>query len=238
MRGLDRLAAGCLAVGLLAVLALPPAGAAASEAEEAAWAEIAEPADPLEPVNRVVFELNLKLYDHVLEPAYDAYLRAVPVSARSVVRNFFDNARLPFSAANAVMAGRFDLAGDYARQFAVNTTFGALGTLNVATEIGLASADPFTASDVLCAYDVPTGPYVMLPFFGPGNARSLAGRAGDALIGYTALDQIYPAYLAGINLNRYERIHGTRGLLEASVDPYLATRAAFAQVDSSCGDLL
>ena len=40
----------------------------------------------------------------------------------------------------------------------------------------------------------------------------------------------------GINLNRYERLRGTRGLLDASVDPYLATRSAFAQLDTRCGE--
>ena len=237
MRRLERLVVGCLAAGLLAGLAPGPAGAAEGEAEEAWLAETPRPVDPLEPVNRTLFKLNLELYDHVLEPAYGGYLRTVPASIRTVMRNFFDNARLPFSTANAVIAGRFDLAGDYAKRFAVNTTFGALGTLDVATEVGLASSGPFTVGDVLCTYDVPPGPYVMVPFFGPNNARSLAGRVGDALTGYNILDQVYPVYFAGINLNRYERARGTRGLLEASIDPYLAARTAFAQVDSRCGDL-
>jgi ABC-type transporter lipoprotein component MlaA len=71
---------------------------------------------------------------------------------------------------------------------------------------------------------------------GPNNARSLAGRVGDAATGYSVLGDLYPGYFAGINLNRYARLRDSRGLLEASVDPYLATRSAFAQLDTRCGE--
>ncbi len=211
--------------------------ASAATAGDDAWAaEAQEPADPIEPVNRAIFELNLKLYDHVLEPAYLAYRDAVPDPVRKVVRHFFDNARLPFSAANAAVAGELDLACGYAKRFAVNTTFGALGTLDVASEVGFERQGAFSIGDVLCAYDVPAGPYLMTPVLGPNNARSLAGRVGDAFTGYSTLGDVYPGYFAGINLNRYEQLRQSRGMLDASVDPYLATRSAFAQLDTRCGE--
>lgn len=224
-----------LTAALAALLAAGPVSAEA-KGEESWAASLPEPADPLEPVNRAVFELNLKLYDHVLEPAYKAYVEGVPEQARKAVRNFFDNARLPFSAANAAAAGRLDLARDYAGRFAVNATFGLLGTLDVASEVGLERLGAFTVGDVLCAYEVPAGPYLMAPVLGPNNARSLAGRVGDAVAGYSVLGDLYPGYFAGINLNRYARLRDSRGLLEASVDPYLATRSAFAQLDTRCGE--
>jgi phospholipid-binding lipoprotein MlaA len=140
------------AAALTAMLPHQPAGAAAGDDR---WAtEAVEPADPLEPVNRAVFELNLKLYDNVLEPAYRAYIDGVPESARKMIRNVFDTARLPFSAVNAAAAGRLELAGSYAKRFAVNATFGALGTLEVASEVGLehqgASASATCSAPTMC----------------------------------------------------------------------------------------
>jgi phospholipid-binding lipoprotein MlaA len=223
------------ALGLAAVATAAHAPAARAAGDSWADHEAQAIADPFEPVNRAVFALNVALQDYALEPAYAAYLGGVPDSVRAVVRNFFDNARLPFSAANATAAGRLDLAGAYAKRFAVNATFGALGTLDVASGLGYRAREAFTVGDVLCAYDVPAGPYVMVPVLGPNNARGLAGRVGDAMAGYAVLDGLYPAYFAGINLNRYGRVRAARRLLDASVDPYLAARSAFAQLDARCG---
>ena len=153
-----------------------------------------------------------------------------------MIHNVFDTARLPFSAVNAAAAGRLELAGSYAKRFAVNATFGALGTLDVASEVGFEHQGAFSIGDVLCTYDVPAGPYVVAPVLGPNNARSLAGRVGDAYAGYSVMGDVYPAYFAGINLNRYGRLRENRGLLDASVDPYLVTRSAFAQLDTRCGE--
>ena len=223
-----------VAAVLTALLAPQPAGATAGDDRWAA--EAVEPADPLEPVNRAIFELNLKLYDKVLDPAYWAYIDGVPESARKMIRNVFDTARLPFSAVNAAAAGRLELAGSYAKRFAVNATFGALGTLDVASEVGFEHQGAFSIGDVLCTYNVPSGPYVVAPVLGPNNARSLAGRVSDAYAGYSVMGDVYPAYFAGINLNRYGRLRENRGLLDASIDPYLATRSAFAQLDTRCGE--
>ena len=64
-----------VAASMAALLPPQPAGATAGDDRWAA--EAVEPADPLEPVNRAIFELNLKLYDKVLDPAYRAYIDGV-----------------------------------------------------------------------------------------------------------------------------------------------------------------
>lgn len=226
--------------GLLVLLALAAWSSSlraepAAGIEDEAWAEAPAAPDPWESVNRRLFAFNLRLYDDLLEPAFRFYTREVPESVRHAVRNVVDTARQPFSALASASAGHWSLSRDYLHRFGVNATFGLLGTLDVASEIGVPRREAYTVGDVLCRYGLPPGPYLVLPFFGPSNLRATAGRAGDIALSVYTLGDFYPPYILGTNLARYERISAGRRALQGALDPYALARAAFAQLDQACG---
>jgi phospholipid-binding lipoprotein MlaA len=227
-------------LALLAAVAAPgwPARAEPSPAlEDEAWAEAQPAPDPWEALNRRLFDLNLSLYDGLLEPVFRIYTTEVPEGVQQALRNLVDTARQPFSALTSASAGRWPLSRDYLRRFGVNATFGLLGTLDVASEVGIPRRDAYTVGDVLCRYAVPPGPYVVLPFFGPTNLRGTAGRAGDIALSVYALGDLYPPYIVGTNIQRYERIRTSRNALEGALDPYVLARTAFTQLDQRCGSV-
>jgi phospholipid-binding lipoprotein MlaA len=234
---LSALARGARALAFCAIAVLggrveaAPSGAL----EDEGWADGPVVADPWEPLNRRLFALNLRLYDSVLEPAFRFYTGKVPEDAQRALRNLVDTARQPFSALASASTGDWALSRDYLHRFGVNAVFGLLGTLDVASEIGVPQHEPFTVGDVLCDYAVPPGPYLVLPFFGPSNLRGAAGRVGDIALGVYALADYYPIYIAGAHLQGYEKISAGRRALDDALDSYAMGRAAFAQLDRTCG---
>lgn len=205
------------------------------ELDDEAWAEAPPPPDPMEALNRRLFDLNLRLYDGLLEPAFRFYTSEVPVGVQHALRNVVDTARQPFSALASASAGHWSLSRDYLYRFGLNATFGLLGVLDVASEVGVPRRDAYTVGDVFCDYALPPGPYVVMPFFGPSNLRGAAGRVGDIALGVTALGDFYPPYILGTNLYRYEDISAGRRSLQGTIDPYVVARAAFAQHNQRCG---
>jgi phospholipid-binding lipoprotein MlaA len=60
----------------------------------------------------------------------------------------------------------------------VNSTIGILGLFDVATEAGL-EKNKEDFGQTLGVWGVPSGPYVVLPLFGPSSVRDTAGLALD-----------------------------------------------------------
>lgn len=192
--------------------------------------------DPFEGINRRINDFNQTVYGAVIDPAYAAYEDHVPASVRDGAANFFDNLRHPFSAANSALAGEWTLSRHYLRRFTVNSTFGLLGVSDVAGETGLPRRRPFTFGDVLCAHDVPSGPYLVLPVIGPADLRSAAGRVVDIVTASFAVGDYGNAYHAGVYVHEHERARGALSRLEAvSIDAYAATRSVVEQAGASCG---
>ena len=64
----------------------------------------------------------------------------------------------------------------------INTTLGVGGIADVAgEEYGIKNVNE-DFDQALGAFGIPTGPYVILPFFGPSTARNIIGRAADAIM--------------------------------------------------------
>ncbi|TSE20233.1 putative phospholipid-binding lipoprotein MlaA [Tepidimonas alkaliphilus] len=149
-----------------------------------ATAPDAHPADPLEPLNRGVYRFNEALDEAVLKPVAKGYVEVVPQPLRTGVGNFFANWRDLWSAVNATLQARPQPAAENFMRFAVNTVFGLLGVLDVASEMGI----PRTTLDfghTLGRWGVPAGPYLVLPLLGPSTVRDTVAlpvdRRGDAV---------------------------------------------------------
>lgn len=136
--------------------------------------------DPLEPMNRKVFAFNEVIDSKVLKPVATSYKEHLPQVVQSGVSNFFSNLRTPWSSFNLLLQGRFGDSATAVARFGANTTVGVLGLIDVAGRWGM----PHRSEDfglTLDTWGVGTGPYVVLPIFGPSNLRDALSIPVDSL---------------------------------------------------------
>ncbi|HEV6966607.1 VacJ family lipoprotein [Roseateles sp.] len=126
--------------------------------------------DPWESWNRKVFAFNEKLDENVLKPVATAYSEVVPSPVRTGIGNFFGNIGDAWSAVNLMLQGRFKAGLEQGMRFAVNSTFGLVGLLDVATEAGL-EKNSQDFGKTLGKWGMGTGAYVVWPVFGPSSVR-------------------------------------------------------------------
>lgn len=128
------------------------------------------PKDPFESYNRSMFMANAAVDLVVTKPLARGYVAVVPAPLRECVSNVFDNLKVPFSAINNLLQGKGQAACEDLARFALNTVFGLGGCFDVATQAGIPNhKEDF--GQTLGAWGVPSGPYLVLPFFGPSNVR-------------------------------------------------------------------
>jgi len=138
----------------------------------------ANPQDPFEKFNRAVFNFNDAVDRTALKPAATAYKNVTPDFVQTGVNNFFGNLSDLWSSANnfAQLKGQ-DGLNDFTR-FAVNSTLGLAGVLDIATPAGLRKHNE-DLGQTLGYWGVPPGPYLMLPLLGPSTVRDTAVLPGD-----------------------------------------------------------
>ncbi|MCS6927365.1 MAG: VacJ family lipoprotein [Candidatus Binatia bacterium] len=137
------------------------------------------PADPLAPFNEKMFWFNLKLDDYLVRPVASGYAKIFPIGARRGVDRFFDNVGVVPRFANNLLQFRLVGAARELSRFLVNTTLGGVGFFDVADSwLGL-KPSPADFGQTLWKYGVPSGPYLVLPFFGPSTIRDAVGLAAD-----------------------------------------------------------
>ena len=180
------LATASLLAGILSLSMT--ASVAALEYDDYYEDEIRNP-DPWEPVNRVVFRFNDTLDTYALRPVAKGYDRIMPEFLNDGVSNVFNNLGEPKNLVNNLLQGKMhDASVDLAR-FLMNTTVGVVGVFDVATRMGLQRNDE-DFGQTLGAWGVKSGPYVMLPRFGPSTVRDTGSFAAEGLAGYSYRGQV------------------------------------------------
>lgn len=141
----------------------------------------ANPRDPYEGFNRKVFAFNEGLDKAVLKPVAKGYNKVVPRLARTGATNFFNNLRVVVTTFNdAIQLKGKKVPVDIAR-FATNLTFGIFGLIDVATELGIENRNEDFGQS-LGYWGVGSGPYLVLPLFGPSTVRDGVGLAADFVV--------------------------------------------------------
>jgi phospholipid-binding lipoprotein MlaA len=135
--------------------------------------------DPLSGFNEPMFTFNLKLDDWVLRPVASGYATVLPEPARESVGNFFDNVRVIPRFANNLFQLKLAEAGGEVARFGINTTVGVVGLFDPADKWFGLKEHPNDFGLTIRYYDIPTGPYVMLPFFGPSTIGDTVGLVAD-----------------------------------------------------------
>lgn len=219
------------------------AGAATPGASPAEVQEIvvsgrhhATPSDPLERVNAISFSATRKIDDAVTAPAAHAYGKVVPKPVRMGLRNFFSNLREPVVFANYLLQLKPGKAIETAGRFAINTTLGIGGTIDVAKRC------PFNLplrdnrfSDTLGYYGVKPGPFLFVPVAGPTTVRDVVGGmvdffASPFMIGGPFRSRPYVISAAAIRiLDRRDQKEAMLSTVHGSEDPYAARRDLYLE---------
>ncbi len=190
------------------------------------------PRDPLEPLNRGIYKFN-DVADHILlTPAAEIYKGVLPEIVRTGISNFFANVNDVVIALNSLLQGKFTQAVSDVSRIAVNTTVGLLGTIDVATEIGLEKHNE-DFGQTLGYWGFGAGPYLVLPIVGPSSLRDSIGLLGDVKttpMSYVnpmrTRNQVYALFV----ISRRSELLETGKLLEiAALDPYEFVRDAYLQ---------
>lgn len=188
--------------------------------------------DPLQGYNRAMHSFNSSLDRNVIRPVAKGYDTVVPTGISQAVTNFFSNLNDITVILNDLLQFKFDQALDDSGRFALNTTVGFAGILDVATMAGHRKNNE-DFGQTLGVWGFEPGPYVVLPFFGPRNVRDSFGLVGDM---YT--DPVNHLDDAGARNGLIVlRVIDTRAnylniknvLDEASVDEYSYVRNAYIQ---------
>lgn len=164
------LAVLALAAGLTGCQTVQGVGTRIERAVDKVMGSKGQRLDPWENWNRKVFAFNEKLDAHVLKPVATAYSEVVPSPIRTGIDNFFGNIGDAWSAVNLVLQGRFKPGIEQGMRFAVNSTLGLAGVLDIATEAGL-EKNSQDFGKTLGHWGMGTGAYVVWPLFGPSSVR-------------------------------------------------------------------
>lgn len=193
--------------------------------------EAAENGDPLEPFNRTMYDFNDVLDRNLIGPIADGYVAITPDPARTAVTNFFDNLLYPWVVINTWLQGKFTRGAEDAGRFMVNTTFGLLGLIDIATPMGLEAHDE-DLGQTLAVWGMPEGAYLVLPVLGPNSVRDapdlVARRSVNILDAFPELLENGLPVLNGIN-TRANLESAIRVRDRSALDPYVFTREAYRQ---------
>ena len=134
--------------------------------------------DPWENLNRKTHNFNMTLDDYVIRPIAETYDFIIPEFVQTGFSNVFDNLGVPVSAANNLI--QFKPVGfiKETSRFILNSTFGIFGLFDVASRLGIKERNEDFGQS-LGHWGFASGPYLVIPFFGPSSARDGFSLAPD-----------------------------------------------------------
>ncbi len=184
--------------------------------------------DRFEPLNRKVYVFNDTIDQAVVKPTAQAYANLVPTPAKTLVNNFFSNLDDVVVTANDLLQLKFTQAASDGSRVIFNTTFGIFGLINVTDRLEKHNED---FGQTLGYWGVPSGPYLVLPFWGPSSLRDTTGLGGDTFFSAISNTQHVPtrntmyvlkAFNSRVNLLDQEKV-----LDDATIDRYSFLRDAY-----------
>lgn len=133
--------------------------------------------DPLQPLNRQIFAVNDALDRAIVRPIAVEYKEKIPSTVRDSYSGFRKNLGEPWNAVNQLIQGRPGRAAKTLGRFTINTVT-TLGFADPASRLGLETEDE-NFGTTLGYWGVPSGPYLVLPVFGPSTFRDGFGLVVD-----------------------------------------------------------
>jgi phospholipid-binding lipoprotein MlaA len=212
--------------GALAALLLPLAVAASPARAEDAHR------DPWISINRPIFRFNDALDRYALEPVAKGYDRVVPGIVKGWIWNFTANLWFPVNFVNCVLQAKPHEATQTLARFMLNSTAGLGGFGDPASKLGVPAPEE-DFGQTLGTWGLGTGPYLVLPLFGPSDVRDTAGRIADSAT------RVWPYYVPWwassgegaleVVSTRAKYLANVKALRDSSVDYYASVRDAYLQ---------
>jgi phospholipid-binding lipoprotein MlaA len=188
-----------------------------------------ETSDPFEKFNRKMFAFNKDVDKHIVKPISKKYVSTVPVKARESIRHHLHWMRLP----NTIINSAFQLDIE-------NTILASAKFMLNGLTLGFYDLDDKQTNinkkdfgSTLAKYNVPEGPFLMIPFLGPKNTRDFSG----FIIDKQNIANIAPNNIDDINLlevpiniiDAREKLSTTLDSVYRSSDPYIKMRSFYLQ---------
>ncbi len=187
--------------------------------------------DPLEGFNRTMWSFNYDFLDpYFVRPVSLTYVEYTPTPIRHGIANFLANLDEPASMVNNLFMGNGSKALDHFNRFWINSTFGLLGLIDIASEAGITKHGEKSFGDAIGHQGVGKGPYIMVPGYGPVVVRE-AGDMVDSLYAPLSYLNIWASLgkWAFEGMETRAALVNQEVLLESSPDSYSFTRSAYLQ---------
>ena len=192
--------------------------------------------DPLEPINRAVFGFNEVIDDTILEPVAKGYKFVTPDPVEESVTNFFNNLGEINTIINSALQLKLDKTLSSSGRLVINSTVGIFGLFDVATTLGITRHNE-DFGQTLGYYGVPSGPYLVLPFFGPSSFRDAPSFFADVQMEreispvHTELHHEERQAIQATNVidTRANLLQATKILDTAAKDKYVFLRESYLQ---------
>lgn len=191
------------------------------------------PSDPLEGWNRGVFAFNNAIDTVIIEPVAEGYRFVTPKPVRTGVANFFGNLKEPMTFANSLLQGNVDGAFTAFWRFAINSTIGIGGLIDVADSSTDLKKHREDFGQTMASWGWTDSTYFVLPILGPSTLRDAIGLVPDyyshpATYYLESNDQIWFRAAEGLSA-REGVLDITQDIDETSLDKYATYRSLYLQ---------
>ena len=194
-----------------------------------------------ETINRATFAFNQSLDGIVFKPVASVY-KKLPSPIKSGVSNSLGNLSNLVTIPNNLLQGEFKKAGINTGRFAVNTTLGLLGILDVAQHLGMIENEKEDYGQSLAKGGVGPGCYIVLPVLGPSTARDAIASTANFLGGdawynvsvkndtqyFSDIDYYSTRVTAGVDF-RAKNFDSIDNVKENSLDFYASVKSLYLQ---------
>ena len=194
--------------------------------------------DPYERSNRSIHEFNDKIDIYLLRPVSVGY-SLLPNPIEDGISNILQNSGEPINFTNYILQGEIKNALSSFMRFIINSSFGLLGTIDLADKLNLKKNDT-DFNKTLEKWGASEGNYLVLPFIGPRSSRHHAGSIIDIALNplnYFLKDEdniirISPTMLYAVSA-RSGNMETIDNLRETSIDYYSSLKSIYYQSRSS-----
>ena len=178
---------GCTTTRMNSGVEIPPKHSI-SEFRDQRFAEVA---DPWEGFNRSMYRFNYYFDKYLFLPVVNGYEFVTPTFLQQRVSGFFNNIGEIRNLTNCLFQLKGTESVTTLGRFLTNSTVGLGGMFDPATGFGMERRDE-DFGKTLGTWGVDSGPYLVLPIFGPSSLRDTGGLAVDSGISYGIYSAIDP----------------------------------------------
>lgn len=165
-----------------------PARHTISEFKDQRFAEVE---DPWEGFNRNIYRFNFYFDKYLFLPVVNGYEYIAPVFVQNRISGVFNNLGEIRNLTNSLFQMKGTESATTLGRFVTNSTLGLGGMFDPATKFGLKRHEE-DFGKTLAHWGAASGPYLVLPIFGPSSLRDAEGLAVDSGITYAIYTAVDP----------------------------------------------